>query len=75
VTSYASNHQSRYLQNILKFAKCRPPFEGRGKRIMDSGISWLGPTLRKVCYRLLSLDMQFFRESERVRARRERERK
>ena len=30
-------------QIILKFAKCRPPCEGRG--IMDYGILWLGPTL------------------------------
>jgi len=28
----------RCLQVILRFAKCGPPFEGRGKWIMDFGI-------------------------------------
>ena len=28
----------RYLQIVLRFAKCEPPCEGRGKWIMDYGI-------------------------------------
>jgi len=34
----------RYLQIILRFAKCTPPCEGRGKWIME--YFWLRPTLR-----------------------------
>jgi len=36
----------RYLQIILKFAKCGPPCDGGRKWIIDYGILWLGPTLR-----------------------------
>ena len=39
----------RHLQNILKFANCGPPFEGRKKWIMDHGTLRLGPTLTHMC--------------------------
>jgi hypothetical protein len=38
---------SRFISIILKFAKCGPPCEGRGKWIMDYGILRLGLTLNK----------------------------
>jgi len=34
----------KYLQIILKFAKCGPPCEGTGKLIMNYGMLRLGPT-------------------------------
>ena len=36
--------RERYLQIILRFAKCGPPCEGRGRWIMDYGIFRLRPT-------------------------------
>jgi len=37
--------RERYLQIILRFAKCKPPCEGRGRWIMGYGIFRLRPTL------------------------------